>query len=191
MNIKTFDELVERETQRMKDVMCSKSADYADGTDKLFNFKLAAELDGISPIEALRGMWLKHRSSIRQGLDELVDGKSCRSEAWWIEKLTDDRNYSMLLQALLTEKYFKFVCPEGWVIALHNKLGWYVHHSNFNLYQDEFLWKDLVIHYQSTGYIIFMENNNKHRPKFGEAPGYWPTKEDAEAALAAYLEKTR
>jgi len=100
-----FDKLVERETQRMKDVMCSKSEDYAADDDKLFNFKLAAELDGVSPIEALRGMWLKHRTSIRQGLDELMECK-CRPKEWWIEKLTDDRNYNILLQALLEEKYF-------------------------------------------------------------------------------------
>ena len=81
MNHINFDRLVEQETQRMKDVMCSKSADYSAADDKLFNFKLAAELDGISPIEALRGMWLKHRTSIRQGLDELLTGDDCRSEA--------------------------------------------------------------------------------------------------------------
>ena len=139
MNHIDFDSLVERETKRMKDVMCSKSADYSAADDKLFNFKLAAELDGVSPIEALRGMWLKHRTSIRQGLDELLEGKSCRSEKWWIEKLTDDRNYSILLQALLTEKYFKFVCPEGWEIKLNmlgvNRTGWYIiAPNNMNLH---------------------------------------------------------
>lgn len=185
MNIQIFDKLVERETQRMKDVMCSKSADYADGIDKLFNFKLAAELDGISPIEALRGMWLKHRSSIRQALDELLDGKSCRPEAWWIEKLTDDRNYSMLLQGLLTEKYFKFVVPEGWVITKINRpgCGWHVMQGNRN-----YLWKDFALHRNTTGYIK-SEESHHFPPKYGEAPGYWPTEADAKAALQQYLEK--
>ena len=162
----------------MKDVMCSKSADYSADDDKLFNFKLAAELDGVSPIEALRGMWLKHRTSIRQGLDELISGK-CRPEVWWVEKLTDDRNYSMLLQALLAEKYFKFVCPEGWVIEfedLDNDCGWCVMKDT-----DECLCKDGML-YAGTGWQFH---------KFGEAPGYWPTKQEAEAALAAYLEKTK
>ena len=178
MDIQTFDELVERETKRMKDVMCSKSADYADGTDKLFNFKLAAELDGISPIEALRGMWLKHRCSLRQALDELLDGKDCRPEAWWIEKLTDDRNYSMLLQALLTEKYFEFVVPEGWKIdSNHN--GYWVSPPDRNYY----LHKDLRLHCSGgTGYAGEF---------YGEAPGYWPAETDAKAALQQYLEKTK
>ncbi|KKN53844.1 hypothetical protein LCGC14_0598030 [marine sediment metagenome] len=180
MDFKTFDELVERETKRMKDVMCSKSADYSADGDKLFNFKLAAELDGISPIEALRGMWLKHRTSLRQGLDELVDEKSCRSEKWWIEKLTDDRNYSMLLQALLMEKYFKlFVVLKEWeikLIELTDSLGWYVR----NNIECGYLHKDNRIHKMTTGW-------NNHR--FGEAPGYWPTKKAAEDALRRYLEK--
>ena len=182
MNHIDFDKLVEQETQRMKDVMCSKSADYSAEDDKLFNFKLAAELDGVSPVEALRGMWLKHRTSIRQGLDELIDGK-CRPEKWWIEKLTDDRNYSILLQALLVEKYFKFVCPEGWVIALHkmNVCGWYVCHKNYNLHQDEYLYKGKTLHTGGTG--------KEWYHGYGEAPGYWPTKQEAEAALAAYLTK--
>ena len=184
MDFKTFDELVERETKRMKDVMCGKSADYAAGGDKLFNFKLAAEVDGITPIEALRGMWLKHRTSLRQGLDELMEGKPCRSEDWWIEKLTDDRNYSILLQALLMEKYFQpFVCPAEWRIRLwysvphenDNTCGWFI--QNKKTYNH--LHKDFTSHI-STGW-------KNH--EFGEAPGYWPTKEDAEKALEQYLAK--
>ncbi len=183
MDIQTFDKLVERETQRMKDVMCSKSADYADGTDKLFNFKLAAELDGISSIEALRGMWLKHRCSLRQGLDELLDGKDCRPEAWWIEKFTDDRNYSILLQALLIEKYFEFVVPEGWVVAYNDPsgkhtCGWYVYKKDGNL----LLWKNGLLYKGGcSGYQSYHE--------YAQSPGYWPTEADAKAALQQYLEK--
>lgn len=178
MNHINFDKLVEQETQRMKDVMCSKSADYSADDDKLFNFKLAAELDGVSPVEALRGMWLKHRTSLRQGLDELMNGK-CRPETWWVEKLTDDRNYSILLQALLTEKYFKFVCPAGWRIELNERgpfrAGWYVYNRNTS----KCLHKDFTLH----------EHTGNGTYNYGEAPGYWPAKQEAEAALAAYLRK--
>ena len=182
MNHVDFDSLVERETKRMKDVMCSKSVDYSDDDDKLFNFKLAAEVDGISPIEALRGMRLKHQTSIRQGLDELMNGK-CRPEAWWIEKLTDNRNYSILLQALLTEKYFKpFVIPEGWKVSknTYSSNGWYV----FNLQEMRYLQRDGRL-YNSTGGGV------THGYGFGEAPGYWPTKKAAEGALKQYLEKEK
>lgn len=177
MNHTDFDKLVERETKRMKDVMCKKSADYSADDDKLFNFKLAAEVDGVTPIEALRGMWLKHRTSLRQGLDELMTGK-CRSEAWWIEKLTDDRNYSILLQALLTEKCFKFVCPEGWeIFFFSDDCGWFVQKEDILC---RFLHKTFTLN-TTTGW--------KRHHSYGEAPGYWPTKEAAEDALQQYLEK--
>ena len=76
----------------------------------------------------------------------------------------------------------KFVCPAEWVIAYndpgnHHRCGWYVLNQDAGLH----LHKDLML-YKSTG----MWGNDW---KYGEAPGYWPTKEDAEAALAAYLEK--
>ena len=186
MDIQTFDKLVERETKRMKDVMCSKSADYADGTDKLFNFKLAAELDGISPIEALRGMWLKHRSSLRQALDELLGGKDCRPETWWVEKLTDDRNYSMLLQALLTEKYFaedntpKQVGEFTIRKAQDSGKGWYIVTNQGQGRISQFIHKDGML-YSSTGW------NNSYA--YGCAPGYYCDKKEAKLYIAVYKNK--
>jgi len=73
----------------------------------------------------------------------------------------------------------EFVCPEGWEILWGNdsNLGWYVKNKN-----NEFLHKDNQLHKNETGW-------NSH--KLGKAPGYWPTKQEAEAALAAYLETKR
>ena len=89
----------------IQNILSSKSADYSGDGDKLFNFKQAARLDGITPVEALRGMHLKHRCSISQGLDELSTGK-VRPKEWWDEKLFDTINYYILLKALLEEEYF-------------------------------------------------------------------------------------
>ncbi len=186
MDFKTFDELVERETKRMKDVMCSKSADYSADDDKLFNFKLAAELDGVSPIEALRGMWLKHRTSLRQGLDELIDGKPCRSEDWWIEKLTDDRNYSILLQALLVEKYFNNESEEVDEFTIKKaedtRKGWYIIVTRTRKpgLRPMFLWRNLTLVY-ATGW-------NPNYP-YGSAPGYYRDKTQAMAVIELYKNK--
>lgn len=96
------------------EVMCSKSAEYARGDDKLYNFKRAAEMDKITPIEALRGMHLKHRVSVQDMLDDLrVSDDSAfgtkqaeqHSQELWQEKLGDTINYFFLLWALLAEKY--------------------------------------------------------------------------------------
>ena len=85
-------------------VMCKKSAEYARENDKLYNFYRAAEIDRISPIEALRGMHLKHRTSILDMLDDL-DMDIEHPQDMWEEKLQDTINYYFLLWALLTERY--------------------------------------------------------------------------------------
>lgn len=105
MNLKTFDQFLANRLADIQSILGKKSADYSDGDDKLFNFKLAASMDGITPIESLRGMHLKHISSIRQGLDDLQKGK-VRSWEWWQEKEIDNINYSILLLALIYEEYF-------------------------------------------------------------------------------------
>lgn len=83
-----------------------------------------------------------------------------------------------ILKAKLKQE--KFVVPKRWVIA-HNDpggyhvCGWYVFKLDIGLH----LQKDLRLH-SSTGY---------NGASYGEAPGYWPTKEAAEDALKQYLEK--
>lgn len=79
----------------------SKSSDYSTTNDKLYNFKLQANIDGITAIEALRGNWLKHRASICQGLNELQQTGKPRPYSWWREKCIDDINYIILLLAML------------------------------------------------------------------------------------------
>jgi len=75
----------------------------------------------------------------------------------------------------------EFVCPAGWEIKFQERLGdydcgWWVRICE----TDNCLHKDLTTK-RGTGWLI------EH--KFGEAPGYWPTKEAAEDALQQYLEK--
>ncbi len=79
----------------------------------------------------------------------------------------------------------KFVCLAGWVIG-HNGNGWYVDSPNLVGY----LWKDSTVHTTSTGYVLF-EKLFGRKPRCGEAPGYWPTKEAAEDALQQYLAKEK
>ena len=95
--------------RRIKKVMCSKSEEYAKGDDKLWNFKRASEIEGIIPEQALRGMDLKHRTSISDMLDDLINPDREYSRGVWEEKLTDHINYIILLWGLLAERY-------GWKI---------------------------------------------------------------------------
>jgi len=109
MTNEEFQELVDYVVEEhIKGKMCSKSAEYSRGDNKLHNFYRAAEIDHISPEEALRGMDLKHRASISDILDDLTLGRDCSKEVW-LEKITDDINYKLLLLGLLYERY-------GWTV---------------------------------------------------------------------------
>ena len=106
MKQEEFEHLVDYIVEdRVKKVMCSKAAEYSRGDDKLHNFKRSAEVDGITAIEALRGMDLKHRTSI----SDMLDTAQPYSRELWEEKLTDHINYTILLWALLAEE-------NGWEI---------------------------------------------------------------------------
>lgn len=102
MKIEEFKTFLEIEDKARNDILTAKNDDYASGEDKLANFKQAAKMDGVTPVEALRGMWLKHRCSVQTGLNDLLAGKE-RPLGWWQEKIRDDMNYAILLLALITE----------------------------------------------------------------------------------------
>lgn len=106
MTEKDFIKFFDTEVAACRAILISKNADYSSGTDKLHNFKEAGKEDNITSIEALRGMDLKHRVSIRTGLDELQQGK-VRPIGWWQEKVRDHINYLILLHALIYEIYFE------------------------------------------------------------------------------------
>ena len=102
MKFDEFEQFFQNEVKACHDILLARNADYSAGNDKLANFKLAGRIDGISPIIALYGMSLKHRTSIEQGIQDLIEGKS-RPLIWWQEKLRDLINYMFLLGALLKE----------------------------------------------------------------------------------------
>ena len=92
------------------------------------------------------------------------------------------KEYAKVHITAYENKQKPFVCPIGWEIEKHvpapdTETGWSVLNSHVN----QFLWKDNMLHGNGLGWST--------RHNHGEAPGYWLTKEAAEAALAAYLEK--
>lgn len=105
MTTKEFDEFLSYVIEKyIKGVMCKKSAEYARGDDKLYNFKRAAQISGKTPLECLRGMKLKHDVSIDDMLNDDTDGSEHTQERWQ-EKLGDDINYMFLMWGILFEKY--------------------------------------------------------------------------------------
>ena len=88
----------------------------------------------------------------------------------------------MLFEVLKNKSVQPFIVPDEWKVEfkdLDNDCGWCVIKDTKD--DNDCLNKDLMLH-TGTGW-------NNH--KFGEAPGYWPTKEAAEDALRRYLEKEK
>ena len=114
------------------------------------------------------GTWLIHRRF------PVVDNKGSKID---LEESLCAEIFNTMGYLFEILKSKKFVCPVGWSIEFEdtdNNCGWYVMTD-----MNECLWKDLTLRI-GTGW-------DNH--KYGEAPGYWPTKEEAEDALRQYLEK--
>ena len=98
MNQHTFDTLLDRQFQRCEHLLNLKAEEYAT-LDRLHNFKVAAELQGITPQAALAGMMAKHSVSIY----DMCSSSKQHTFAVWNKKITDHINYLILLQALLVD----------------------------------------------------------------------------------------
>ena len=98
MDGEQFADIMHLQFKLCEDVIFEKGHEYAT-EDRLHNFRVAAELQGVPMQTALAGMLAKHIIS-------LFD--MCRSEYMpkplaWDEKITDSINYLILLRAIVTE----------------------------------------------------------------------------------------
>ena len=98
MKTEKFNEVIKQRIALCLDVLINKAKEYAT-EDRLHNFKVAASVQGIKPIEALAGMMAKHTVSI---YDMMRSGKEYPIELW-DEKIGDHINYLLLLRALLED----------------------------------------------------------------------------------------
>ena len=103
MHPNQFSTLAARRLDQCSSVMVAKAQEYSRGNDRLHNFKRAALMQGITPAEALRGMWAKHLVSIMDIIDDLTLG-TVPSQAMVDEKIGDTINYAVLLEGLIAEQ---------------------------------------------------------------------------------------
>lgn len=101
MNTADFNKIIDSRIQKCLDVLCKKADEYATD-DRLHNFKVAAELQGCTPIRALSGMMCKHTVSVYDLINDFEEGKDIPLELWE-EKIGDSINYLLLLTALIHE----------------------------------------------------------------------------------------
>lgn len=99
MNSCDFNTIVEKQLDRIKNVLVKKAAEYNLDKDRLSVFKHAAALSEETPEQALYGFMLKHIISVT----DMINSKETYTEELWNEKITDICNYLILLQGLLRD----------------------------------------------------------------------------------------
>lgn len=99
MTNEQFQNELEKAFLRSKALLNKKEKEYSDGKDRLCQFKQVGALNDVAPTDALWGMVSKHISS----LATMVKDPSSYNLKQWREKLTDARNYTFLLDALLVD----------------------------------------------------------------------------------------
>ena len=105
MNSETFNKLVLSRITDCGNVLGTKNEEYSSDTDRLHNFKKAGRMKGQDPIQALDGMWLKHRVSIDDMIEKMIaDPLYVPSPHFIKEKIGDNINYSLLLCGLIEDR---------------------------------------------------------------------------------------
>lgn len=97
MDKNTFETIIEEQIKRSKEVLLKKEDEYAVRGDRLHNFKVASDLQGISIESAIAGMMSKHTVSV---YDMCMD-KMNYPISTWNEKITDHINYLLILRAAI------------------------------------------------------------------------------------------
>jgi len=100
MTQENFDAILENRIATMRSTMASKSKEYAKGSDKLYNFKRAAQIERATPEKAWLGMWMKHIVSII----DIVESPENVPVTLLEEKIGDSVNYLVLLEAMQKER---------------------------------------------------------------------------------------
>ena len=96
-----FDQVIEDQFQRCRQLLSQKAGEYARG-DRLSNFKKAANLTGYTPVTALWGMAVKHIVSIADYVNDYEMG-DVHTLPQWDEKIHDAINYLLLLKGALID----------------------------------------------------------------------------------------
>ena len=99
---KFTDILNEMQSQCIK-LLSQKEEEYSDGVDRLIQFKQAAALRGVSTLEALSGMMVKHTTKLYSMISAEDKSKVHGADAWE-EVLNDHANYLTLTKAVLIDE---------------------------------------------------------------------------------------
>lgn len=110
----TFNALLNEIIDETKTVLAEKACEYAVDDDRLHNFKYAAQFEQCTPERALRGMMSKHMVSIYDMIKGIGQGKRYPLKLWRM-KCGDARNYLILLEALVADRFASEGLPQEYV----------------------------------------------------------------------------
>lgn len=100
MKQKQFDDIIQNTIETSLTTLTEKNASYNPNEDKLAGFKTAARLRGVTPLQALSGMKVKHTSFVQDVLEGRI---ALPSEEVIQEKFGDEINYLLLALCLIAE----------------------------------------------------------------------------------------
>ena len=101
-----FKEMCRRRLNHCIDLMFgSKDKEYTRNNDKFHAFKSAGLMDNEAPERSLWGMWKKQIVSIHDIINDIDAGKPLPPYAHIAEKISDNINYSLLLEGLILERW--------------------------------------------------------------------------------------
>lgn len=96
-----FDAVMQAVSAQCRDTLCKKGEEYSRNGDRLWNFKVAAAMQKVTPEKALWGMLAKHIVS----LQDITDHPEEVDPATFYEKSQDAINYLILLIGLMKERW--------------------------------------------------------------------------------------
>lgn len=100
MQEKQFNDIIQNAVESCLTTLTEKNASYNPNEDKLAGFKTAARMRGVTPLQALSGMKVKHTSFVQDVLEGRIP---IPSEEVVQEKFGDEINYLFLALALIEE----------------------------------------------------------------------------------------
>lgn len=153
MNVEKFNKMLEERIEKTRQVLDSKNKEYASNVDRLHNFKRAGKMLQCSPEKALVGMMVKHTISILDIVDKLDNGEIPTKEIIE-EKIGDNVNYLILLEALIKERYEKTIVE----IELYCGFGQWVDAGINNEYEMIEVYSSVS---SSDGYRYYLDNENR------------------------------
>jgi hypothetical protein len=105
MTEERFDRLVDEILDETRSMLIRKGIEYsAASPDRLHNFKQAGKIENRIPEQVLISFMTKHIVSVYDLVDQLSNGSLAELHVWR-EKCGDIRNYLILLEALVAERF--------------------------------------------------------------------------------------